>query len=187
MNIICIAWGSLLWRPGDLVLSSAWQPGGPELPLEFVRDSDDSDELALVLWPETRLVPTYWAPLKADDLDEAREQLRRREKITPERPEWLGTLIAGRDNDSSAHPNIVRWLASSNADAVVWTAVPPKFNGVNGRAPSISEAIALLSSLEGDARDNAEEYVRRIPVDIMTPYREKFEEVLKWTPLSAPQ
>lgn len=49
MNIVCIAWGSLLWKPGPLKLASGWHPGGPRLPLGFLPVSDDSPEVALVL------------------------------------------------------------------------------------------------------------------------------------------
>lgn len=53
MKIVCIAWGSLIWEPGPLRVASTWRPDGPVLPLEFVRDSDDSDELILTVrcWP----------------------------------------------------------------------------------------------------------------------------------------
>ena len=61
MKIVCIAWDSLIWEPGPLKLASSWQPDGPSLPLEFVRDSDD--------------------------IDHAREMLRQREKIRPALPQ----------------------------------------------------------------------------------------------------
>lgn len=66
LNIACIAWGSLLWEPAPLELASPWRPDGPLLPLEFVRDSDDSDELALVLHEPAPLQPTRWAWLTVD-------------------------------------------------------------------------------------------------------------------------
>jgi hypothetical protein len=47
MNIACIAWGSLLWKPQPLKLASGWHRDGPLLPLEFVRQSDDDPKLAL--------------------------------------------------------------------------------------------------------------------------------------------
>ncbi|QBE66198.1 hypothetical protein [Pseudoduganella lutea] len=100
MNIVCIAWGSLLWKPGPLKLASGWHPGGPLLPLEYGRDSDDSDELALVLCPGQPLVPTYWAYLNAPDLDAARAMLAAREKIAPGHPEFIGSIPAV-DSDSA--------------------------------------------------------------------------------------
>ena len=44
MNIVCIAWASLLWKPHPLELASGWHPDGPRLPRECVRDSDDSPD-----------------------------------------------------------------------------------------------------------------------------------------------
>jgi hypothetical protein len=183
MKIVCIAWGSLLWKSGSLILASGWQPGGPLLPLEFARDSDDSDELAIVIHEGAPLMPTFWAMLETGDLEQACEQLRQREKIAPEHPEWLGSVP--RACGSATDARIEAWLlsrpASERFDAVVWTALPSKFAGVEGRAPDVEEAIAFLDGLEDSARETAEEYVRRTPAEIMTPYRRRFEEALGWT------
>jgi hypothetical protein len=188
VKIVCIAWGSLLWEPGPLKLASGWQPDGPALPLEFVRDSDDSAELALVLHAPAPAMPTRWARLDTADLDEACEMLRQREKIRPDYPQWVGSLpdLAPPGLPASTPPVIVAciadWLKTRDADAAVWTALPAKFAGVSERAPSPHEAIALLASLQGDERAKAEEYVRRIPEDIRTLYRGVIEERLGWTP-----
>ncbi len=180
MNIACIAWGSLLWKPGPLKLASGWHPGGPALPLEFGRDSDDSAELALVLCSGAPLVPTYWAYVDAPDLATARAMLAKREKIAAGRPEWIGSLpaVAGAD----VPPAIVAWLHRQRIDAVVWTAVPPKFAGTNGRMPTAEEAVALLASLEGETRALAEDYIRNTPAHIDTRYRRLIAARLGWTP-----
>ncbi|WP_413675216.1 hypothetical protein ACEN9H_13775 [Massilia cellulosiltytica] len=188
MNIVCIAWGSLIWEPGPLKLASDWQPDGPALPLEFVRDSDDSAELALVLHAPAPPMPTRWARLDAAGLDDAREMLRRREKIRPEYPQWVGSLPdpvppgLPAKTPASIVACIADWVATRDVDAVVWTALPAKFAGVSERAPSPHEAVALLAGLQGDERARAEEYVRRIPGDIRTLYRGVIEERLGWTP-----
>ena len=188
VKIVCIAWGSLIWEPGPLKLASDWQPDGPTLPLEFVRDSDDSAELALVLHAPAPAVPTRWARLDTADLDLAREMLRQREKIRPEYPQWVGSLpdLAPPGLSAPTPPAIVAsiaaWMATRDVDAAVWTALPAKFAGVSERAPSPHEAVALLASLQGDERAKAEEYVRRIPQDIRTLYRGVIEERLGWTP-----
>lgn len=188
VNIVCIAWGSLIWEPGPLKLASDWQPDGPALPLEFVRDSDDSAELALVLHAPAPPVPTRWARLDAAGLDDAREMLRRREKIRPEYPQWVGSLPDPAPPGLPAKTPaaivacIADWMATRDVDAVVWTALPAKFAGVSERAPSPHEAAALLAGLQGDERARAEEYVRRVPADIRTLYRGVIEERLGWTP-----
>lgn len=181
MNIVCIAWGSLLWKPGPLKLASGWHPGGPKLPLEFVRQSDDSPELALVLCGSARPMPTYWAYLDTDNLDEARAMLQEREKITPEKPHWIGS-VPGADG-ARANPHIAAWLNEKRIDAAVWTAVPPKFDGENGNVPSPDQVVAWLDSCEGEQRDAAEYYIRRTPAHIDTRYRRIIEARLDWTPL----
>lgn len=183
MNIACIAWGSLLWNPGPLKLAGEWQPDGPLLPLEFVRDSDDSDELALVLHDPAPLMPTWWARLDADSLADAREMLREREKIRPGLPQFVGSIPSPEGAPRSAqHARVADWMAGRGLDAVVWTALPAKFAGVGERAPSAHEALAFLAGLSGKQREAAELYVRKIPKDIRTLYRTLFEEKLGWVP-----
>jgi hypothetical protein len=179
VNIACIAWGSLIWEPGPLKLASRWQPGGPPLPLEFVRDSDDSGELALILHEAAPPVPTWWARLDTDALDEAREMLRQREKIRPEFRYHVGSVP---NPFGDPDPRVAAWLAERGFDAAVWTALPAKFAGVPERAPSAHEALAYLDALEGDQRAWAEQYVRRIPQDIRTLYRGLIEQRFGWMP-----
>ena len=187
VKIVCIAWGSLIWEPGPLRLASGWRPDGPLLPLEFVRDSDDSDELALVLHAPAPPVPTRWALLDTADLADAREMLRAREKIRPESPQWVGSLPdpvppgLPAPTPAAVVADIAAWMRARDVEAAVWTALPAKFAGVSERAPSAHEALAYLAGLAGDARAHAEAYVRRIPTDIRTLYRGLIEERLGWT------
>lgn len=181
MNIVCIAWGSLLWKPQGLKLASGWHPGGPPLPLEFVRQSDDSPELALVLCESARLAPTYWAYLATDDLDAARAMLGAREKIAPGRLEWIGSIPP--TDGAQEDPRVKAWLRARRIDAAVWTAVPPKFDGENGRVPTAGEVLAWLDSRSGEQRAAAEDYIRRTPAHIDTLYRRAVEARLGWRPL----
>ena len=144
MNIACIAWGSLLWKPAPLKLASGWHPGGPRLPLEFVRVSDDSPEVALVVCEGAREQATYWAWLATGDLDEARAMLGAREKITPARPDWIGS-IPGREG-AQEDPRIAAWLRAMRIDAAVWTALPAKSQGMPGRVPGPDEVLAILEA-----------------------------------------
>jgi len=181
MNIVCIAWGSLLWKPGPLKLASSWHPGGPRLPIEFVRDSDDSAEVALVLHEGARPQASYWAYLATQDLDEARAMLGAREKITPSRPDWIGSFPAREGAVEDAR--IAAWLRAMRIDAAVWTALPAKSQDRSGRVPSVEEVVATLDRLPADERAEAEEYVRRTPAHIDTEYRRQIEARLGWTPL----
>lgn len=180
MRIACIAWGSLLWRSGPLKLASPWCAGGPELPLEFVRDSDDSEELAIVLWAQAQPMPTFYALLDTSDLTTARSMLAQREKIDADQPQWIGSIPAV--DGGASDPRILAWMEQHGFDGVVWTALPPKFNGVEGQAPSADEAVAYLAALPAPVYRKAEEYVRRVPVAIRTAYRLRFEQALGWLP-----
>lgn len=181
MNIVCIAWGSLLWKPQPLKLASGWHPGGPKLPLEYTRQSDDSPELALVLCEGARPMPTYWAYLDTDDLDTARAMLGAREKIADDRPDYIGSIppVDGARVDA----RVAAWLKEKGIAAAVWTALPPKFEGVSGRVPSADEVVAWLDSRSGDQREAAEDYIRRTPAHIDTRYRRVIAARLGWRSL----
>lgn len=180
MRIACIAWGSLLWKPGALKLASDWKVGGPALPLEFTRDSDDSAELAIVITEGARLMPSYVALLDTSDIETARAMLGKREKIDPIHPEWIGSIPAVPGGASDTR--VTAWLTAQEFDAVVWTALPPKFLNEEGRAPTAEEAVAFLSGLTNEVRAEAQEYVQRIPADIATRYRKEIESALGWMP-----
>jgi hypothetical protein len=48
MKIVVLAWGSLVWDPRTLRLAHSWMEGGPVLPIEFSRVSDNG-RLTLVI------------------------------------------------------------------------------------------------------------------------------------------
>lgn len=179
MNIACLAWGSLLWKTGPLRLASPWRPDGPRLPIEFCRVGD-SGELSTALSDSAGLQDTWWALLDARDIDTAREQLRQREQIDASRPDWVGTL-PGRSEGAHAQ-RIAQWMSGMPVDAVVWTALPPRIDGVEGRHPDAGEAVAYLMSLGGETRGHAEDYVRRTPASLATGTRRAIEAALGWTP-----
>jgi hypothetical protein len=183
MKIAVIAWGSLLWKPGPLGLASGWHPNGPPLPLEFARVSEDTPELALALCPGARLCPTYWAWLATPDLDAARAMLREREKITPARPDWVGTASAAAAPDNAIAAAIGAWRRAHGIDAVVWTALPARFGQHDGRVPSAQEVLHWLASRTGDQRAAAEHYIRRTPAHIDTRARRLLEACLGWRAL----
>ncbi|QJE02135.1 hypothetical protein HH212_20685 [Massilia forsythiae] len=183
MNIACISWGSLIWAPEPLKLATPWHPDGPLLPLEFVRDSDDSEELAIVLHESAPPVPTYWAMLDTHDIGAAREMLRQREKIRIECPQFVGSIPDPHEFSYGAVGDVVAaWMRERGIDGVVWTALPAKFAKVSERAPSAHEAVAFLDGMRGEQRRKAEEYVRKVPQEIRTLYRTLFEQRLGWTP-----
>ena len=67
-------------------------------------------------------------------------------------------------------------------DAVVWTALPPRTFGENGRTPTIEEALAHIRELPEERRRHAEFYTRSAPRFIATPMRRALEETFSWWP-----
>ena len=183
MRIACLAWGSRLWKSAPLEPVTPWQGDGPWLPIEFAREADGG-ELATALMPEASDVRTFWAVVRADDLLVARDQLRRREQIPIERPDGIGSVPRTAGVAGPFDERIAAWAAGRRLDGVVWTALPARSRGIEGRAPSVDEACAYLESLRGETRSHAEDYVRRVPPSLTTPYRAVFEQRFGWTPSS---
>lgn len=180
-RIACLVWGSLLWKPGVLPLAAPWRPGGPRLPLEFSRVGDHG-ELAVALSPGAPDAPTYWTELAVDGIDRARALLAEREEVDPRRPDGVGSVPAPPAVAGPWHARIAAWAADNGLDAVVWTSLPPRYVGEEGHAPSADEAVAYLDHLQGNVRRHAEAYVRQVPADIRTPYRDVIEARLGWAP-----
>lgn len=148
------------------------------MPLEFARTSQDG-RLSIVLTAGAPLVPSLWV-----ELDYAT-------------PEVARTALAGREGSGlhaigcwpDATPKydvgaaeVTAWAKAKGLDAVVWTALPPKFRNKTGGAPaSAGVAIEYLRQLGPEAAVAAREYVERAPAQVRTPFRSAFEEQLGWT------
>lgn len=169
MKIAILAWGSLVKRPGTLMLATDWQHGGPMLPVEFSRRSQD-DRLTLVIDAENgRRVPTQFASSKLTILSAAIENLRQRERTSAEN-------IGFARRDAEAHrptSQIIQWLAASTYDAVIWTALPSNFLNRVGSPFSVERAVLYLRELPADAQRTAFDYFRSAPAAVMTPLRER--------------
>jgi hypothetical protein len=77
--------------------------------------------------------------------------------------------------------DIAAWAEANGLDAVVWTALPPKFAGVDRKAPeSAQAAVDYLKGLDADTSAKAREYVEEAPAQIRTSFRAFFEEQLGW-------
>ncbi|MDR5856596.1 hypothetical protein P9239_23210 [Caballeronia sp. LZ062] len=184
MKIVCVAWGSLLWNLKGFPIDGEWREGGPLIPLEFARHSD-GEIVSLVVLERGPLQPTFWAPVALDSLDAAREALRAREDVRVNVAEWIGSIPAPAGITYAQSHALATWLERNGADAVIWTALPPKSRETNGRMPSVDEAVTYLQSLGEDECRRAEAYVRQSPAGIRTPFRERFEAVFGWTPTPA--
>lgn len=175
MNIVCLGWGSLLWKPEPLPVSGEWHADGPLLPIEFSRVGDQG-ELATAICLNAPLVQVFWAPLAVDTLEQACEALRQREQIPPERTDGVGVLVT----QGSATGPLTEWAQQRQIDAVIWTALPPRIENSEGLIPSIDDAIVYLRELESEKREHAYHYLRQAPEQLDTPYRRAIKQQLGW-------
>ena len=74
MTVAIIGWGSLIWCPGSLRMLGHWRPDGPRLPVEFARISGGA-RLTLVIFPDARPQPTFWALSQLSEHEETVENL----------------------------------------------------------------------------------------------------------------
>jgi hypothetical protein len=177
MKIVVLAWGSLVWEPGALRLADKWMKGGPVLPIEFSRVSDNG-RLTLVIDERHGVdVPTRYALSALDHLDEALADLQKREG-SPLRNR-IGFIDVGRDltcdRALASHPaacaRIRTWAKDQHLDAVVWTAIEPRFQEKTGVPFSVDAAVHYLAGLQGPKRTLALDYLRKAPSDVVTPVR----------------
>lgn len=179
MKIACLGWGSLVWNPGVLRCVGAWRVDGPELPLEFARTSQDG-RLTLVLVPGAPAVPVLWTELGYTKPLHACEALAGREGCVLSA---IGLWPGKPPEYGSGADSIATWATGKGYDAVVWTALKPKFNGVDGDAPKSADvAVAYIKRLDVKSQARAREYVERAPTQVRTPFRLAFEQELGWLP-----
>lgn len=89
------------------------------------------------------------------------------------------------DPDVNNIVGLQQWAMEKKADHVLWTNLPPRWHQVDGQVPSENEVVGFWIGLPPGTRQHAEEYVRRTPAQIVTPFRTAIEQQLDWTPLPA--
>jgi hypothetical protein len=181
MIIACLGWGSLIWDPGTLPVQREWFADGPFAPVEFTRQSSDG-RITLVIDRTAAPVRLLWAQMTTTELIQAREALRDREQITAK--DWSALIGSWQQGDAA--PNAIvglpTWAAVRSVDAVIWTALGPKFKGKEeGQSPSAEEVITHLNTLTGPKRDHAKQYIVCAPRQIDTEYRRRIESALGWS------
>lgn len=175
-SIACLGWGSLIWDPRTLPLASQWHSDGPELCVEFVRQSAD-DRITLVIDPSAAPLEVLWARLDVQNLAKARTALADRERC---QAQHVGCWSVGEAEPASI-PLLEPWARSRAFDAVVWTALPARYHGLEA-TPTIEQVLAHLRALRDEKLARAEAYIRRAPRQIMTTYRRRIETELGWYP-----
>lgn len=207
--IVCLGWGSLIWRLGGLPVNSSgcldhhhgnpvdssasngpWLLNGPCLPVEFARQSSDG-RITLVITPERCPVQVFSAVMDVPSVEDngiehARCALALREGIQSKYiNRSVGHWSANSDSGHDEVAAIGKWAEQLGYKGVVWTALKPKFRGKN-ETPTCDQVLQYLCrDLSGDKLEKAKEYVRRTPVSIRTACRDKIERVLGWTPIEA--
>ena len=174
-GIACLGWGSLIWNPGDLPVRSDWLKNGPMVRVEFARQSSDG-RMTLVLVDAGSEVQSLWVLMDVESVEAAAENLRKREDT---QGKYIGVWKGGLRSPTSI-PRLAEWVQGENLDGVVWTALPPKFCGKNGRMPGEEEVVEYLRSLTGSVRKKAKEYVQKAPWQIRTSYRSRIEKDFHW-------
>ena len=184
MVIACLGWGSLVWDPRELPVQGKWFEDGPLLSVEFARQSSDG-RLTLVIVPPGAVVRSLWAPFSVATVTAAREALCKREGVIEKNCKRDIAVWSSNDQNDLGPSSISAWARGLRIDAVVWTALPPQFDGKKCRVPSADEAVAYLKQLPHEQRQHAERYIRMTPRQVDTPYRRRFELEFGWTPLEA--
>lgn len=178
MKIACLGWGSLIWKSGVLPVASAWHSDGPQVPIEFVRISEGG-ELATAICLNATPVPVLWAWLNTASLETAWRALREREGIPDSRADGVGILTV---TESSVGP-LADWARARGIEGLIWTALPACKDGVEGRIPTLDEAVDYLQRLEGETREHAHRYIEQVPAQIDTAYRRAFAVLPDWQPI----
>jgi hypothetical protein len=182
MSIAILGWGSLIPDPRGLPKEGEWRQGGPTLPIEFSRISQLGERegcLTLVIDERNGTpVPTFYATSTRIDLDLAIADLQAAER-TPDRHNIGFCDLAGvhesaraRDRHPRALVTIRRWAAENRFDAVIWTALGPRFRDGPARVPfSPEEALRYLDGLPDPVKARALAYIHSAPDTTMTRFR----------------
>lgn len=175
MNIACIGWGSLIWKPEQLPVHGKWFDDGPILPIEFTRQSKDG-RLTLIIDEQAKPVRTLWTLMRTDDLTVATEALRVREDTKAEN---IHFAEANKQEKLPVAISINQWLKTKNIDAAIWTGLSYS-KATHFKRPTIEYVIDYLSNLPYQKGKVAEEYIRKAPKQIDTEFRREIEKHLGW-------
>lgn len=185
MSVVCLGWGSLVWDPRCLPIVGTWHTDGPELPIEFARESGDR-RITLVLTEDAIPLPSLWATLAVGSLDKAKACLARREGIRGDNVKYsIGFWDKGGRSHGRSKEAIGDWAISKDLDLVVWTNLKFGFRGRRDQMPTATEVVGHLFGLREETRCKAEMYVRYAPCQIRTKYRTQIEKALHWYPPEA--
>lgn len=136
----------------------------------------DQGELATAVSMDAPPSKVLWALLRAESVQIACAAMREREQIPKERQDGIGVYVA----NSTDLGVLGAWCAQRQTDAVIWTALPPRFEGEEGLIPTADDAVAYLKGLSGETLAHARDYIERVPDQIATPYRREIAHRVGW-------
>lgn len=182
-GIACIGWGSLVWDPQKLQHDKEWREDGPDLPIEFARESSDR-HITLVICPGLPKVRTLWTLSTLDSLSDAVNDLALRE-YKDAKPRWIADNVGRWDAKTGGshgmeEDTIAAWAAEKGLAGVVWTNLPCGFRDARHALPTLEALQAHVATLSEPERLKAEEYVRRAPDQVRTAYRVPLQRALGW-------
>lgn len=167
-GIVCLGWGSLVWDARDLPIEGGWNFDGPNLPLEFARQSKD-DRITIVILDIEHEVPVLWANMQVSSLDQAINALADREGVT--NLNTIGRWPNATSQDYLMVDRIAEWARKKGFSGVVWTALKPGMKEMRGVIPTLDELTIHMGKLDVEALTKAREYIVKAPAQIATPYR----------------
>ncbi len=183
MKIACLGWGSLVWDPRSIPIRGKWFDDGPNLPIEFARESTDG-RITLVITNVDYQVRSLWALMSSKTLPEAKKALALREGI-PDK--YVNNSIGFWDRDSVKSHGLFAdvigaWAEHLNIDTVVWTNLKYGFKNNRDEMPACADIVKHLHSLPHESKKVAEEYICKAPIQIDTEYRRQIQADLGWEP-----
>jgi hypothetical protein len=185
MLIACLGWGSLVWDPRELAVQREWFSDGPLLPIEFAGVSSKDGRLTLVLLDKAPVVRSLWTLMTLTDLDEAKNNLAKREEATSkDKVKNIGYWSAEKDSSGVGAATIGYWAKQHQIEGVIWTALPGKF-GTKFVDSLPVRAVSHLRALPPEGKQVAETYIRHTPRQIDTAVRRAVEREFGWSPLSS--
>lgn len=173
-KIAIIGWGSLIWDPRDLKnrYTGNWQTGGPCLPIEFSRVSQDCRLTLVIDETNNETIPTRFVTSLRSNLHDAIADLRDREGTVCENIGFVDMQETKVPPVSFLQSDVIReWARCNEFNAVVWTALKPNFEKQTGAAFSVEEATQYIQNLPKSAKKVAMEYIEKAPTEVCTPLR----------------
>lgn len=124
------------------------------------------------------VVGTYYAPSARVDLRDAITDLVAREGTIAKRIGFVDSILQAESareypEHSEACAQVRSWLAATNFDAAIWTALGSNFESATGCPFTVNNAVAYLEALPESAREQALKYFRNAPREVDTPLRRR--------------